>query len=194
VQVKKNLARVKVTINKKGYIPGLGQGPIRNPILITKDHCDQLIRLGYPVKIINIPLKKIIKEEIVAPFTPYLKKEEVKVAKQEVVQETKQEKIEEIVTENTVEVQEEPAVKELVSEDSVIENEEKVVTEEEESILVDDPDLSAGAYYNEAFLTSKALCKKILSNRQIQYEDSASFVLLKKLVSDSNPEVEFVEE
>jgi len=187
VQVKKNLSRVKVTINKKGHIPSLGLGPIRRPILITEELCDQLIKLGYPVKIIKSPtvIKPIdVKEEVETPTLS----SELKTS----------EETEILVTEGAAEVQE-PAEDEINKEDSesVIETvEEKVVdTEEEvEEILVDDPDLDAGAFYTEEFLTSKALCKKILSNRQIQYESSASFNLLKKLVLESNPEVEIIEE
>jgi len=189
VQVKKNLGRVKVTINKKGHIPHLGIGPIRRPVLITEELCNQLIKLGYPVRVIETPsVKKTIMEEIKPVFVAPVV--ESTIDTKETVQP------EAVVTEDTVEVQEEPAV-EAVEEQPVIETEEEkvVVTEEEvEEILVDDPDLSAGAYYTEDFLSSKALCKKILSNRQVQYEGSASLALLKKLVMESNPEVEFVEE
>jgi len=189
VQVKKNLGRVKVTINKKGHIPQLGLGPIRRPVLITEELCNHLIKLGYPVTIIENPsVKKIEKKDVIVFTAPVV--EDVIVDKEPVQPEV-------VVTETTVEVQEEPAVEKVVEEQPVIETEEEkvVVTEEEtEEILVDDPDLSAEAYYNEDFLSSKALCKKILSNRQVQYEDSASFALLRKLVIESNPEVEFVEE
>jgi len=189
VQVRKNLGRIKVTINKRGHIPQLGLGPIRRPVLITEELYNHLTKLGYPVKIIENPsVKKTIdvKETKIPDFIPPVVEEEKPVQQQE-----------EVVAENTVEVQEEPAVEEVVHEEEqpVIETDEEkvIVTEEEEveEILVDDPDLSAEAYYNETFLSSKALCKKILSARQVQYEDSATFTLLKKLVMDSNPEVEF---
>jgi len=196
VQVKKNLGRIKVTINKRGHIPQLGLGPIRRPVLITEELYNQLIKLGYPVRVIDNPsVKKTIdlKETNVSAFIPPVVDKEP---------EQQQEEQKEVVTEGTVEVHEEPAVSEEVAQEEeeqpVIEtNEEKVIDtdeEEVEEILVDDPDLSAEAYYNEAFLSSKALCKKILSARQVQYEDSASLGLLKKLVMESNPEVEFVEE
>jgi len=179
-----------VTINKKGHIPQLGLGPIRRPVLITEELCDHLIKLGYPVKIIETPsVNKIERKDTFVFTTPVVEEEVIKT--EEPVQP------EVVVTEDAVEVQEEPAVEEAVEEQPVIETEEEkvVVTEEEvEEILVDDPDLSAGAYYTEDFLSSKALCKKILSNRQVQYEGSASLALLKKLVMESNPEVEFVEE
>lgn len=186
------MGRIKVTINKKGHIPHLGMGPIRRPVLITEELCNELIKLGYPVRVISNPsVKKIEKKDTFVP-TP----SPIVPTKVESVEEAKQES-EVVVTESTVEVQEEPAVEEVVEEQPVIETEEEkvVVTEEEnEEVLVDDPDLSAGAYYNEEFLSSKALCKKILANRQIQYDSNASFALLKKLVLESNPEVEFVEE
>jgi len=194
VQVRKNLGRVKVTINKKGHIPQLGLGPIRRPILITEELCNHLIKLGYPVKVIKSTsvIKKIEKQDKVV--TDSVTKEDTTSKQHE---EVKQESEEIVVTENTVEVQEEPAVSEVVEEQPVIETEEEkvIVTEEEtEEIMMNDPDLSAEAYYSEDFLSSKALCKKILSNRKVQYEDSASFNLLKKLVSDTNPEVEIIEE
>lgn len=167
------MSRVKVTINKRGYIPQLGLGPIRRPVLITKELCDNLIKLGYPVKIVEKPtvVRNIEKKDAV-PAASVVEE----VVTKEV--EDSNEELETVVTEDAVEVQEEPAVDETVEEEVV-----------EEEILVNDPDLSAESYYEESFLTSKALCKKILANRQVQYEDSASFSLLKKLVKNSNPEV-----
>ena len=186
----KNLGRVKVTINKRGHIPHLGIGPIRRPILITEELYNHLTKLGYDINVIESTSvkKKIEKRDVVVSTTPVV---------EDVVVEQPVQQDEVVVAEPAVEVHEEPAVENVVEEQPVIETEEEkvVVTEEEsEEILVDDPDLSAEAYYTEGFLSSKALCKKILSKRQVQYEDNASFALLKKLVVESNPEVEFVEE
>lgn len=165
------MSRVKVTINKRGNIPSLGPGPIRRPILISEELCNQLITLGYPVKIINPPAKPVIKK---APVTQHDENE---------------------VTETFAEVQVEPAeeVEETVIEEEVVEETvEEDVTESKEvvGILENDPDLSAGAFYTEEFLTSKALCKKILASREVQYDSNASWTLLKQLVLDSNPVVE----
>jgi len=166
------LSRVKVTINKRGNIPSLGPGPIRRPILITEELYQHLVALGYPVTVINPPIKPVIKN---APVTKH----------------------DDEVTETVAEVQIEPAVEavaeavtEEVVEDTVMEEEEITESEEVVEIVENDPDLSAGSFYTEDFLTSKALCKKILASREVQYDSNASWALLKQLVLDSNPVVE----
>ena len=174
------MARVKVTINKKGYIPSLGQGPIRRPILINESLYKQLVALGYPVRVISSPIKPIIKKEEETPVVPPIVDDTI---------------IEEEVTETSTEVvdEESPVVEEEVTEEKVVdETLEEETTESEdatEEVLEDDPDLSAEAFYTEEFLTSKNLCKKILSNRGIQYDKNASWGLLKQLVLESNPEI-----
>lgn len=56
-----NNQRVKVTIENAKRIPGVGKGPIRNPIYITKEQYDLLKRLGYTVIKHDDTLKKISK-------------------------------------------------------------------------------------------------------------------------------------
>jgi len=193
------LGRVKVTINKKGHIPQLGIGPIRRPILITKELCNSLIKLGYPVTIIqpSIDIKPNEKKDVVSITA---KKNVLDLKIEQPKKEIEKESNTTIVTENIAEVKEKPAVTTIVEEEQLVakeiieEKEEITNTDEVEEILIDDLDLSAESFYTEKFLTSKVICKKILSNRQVQYEDGSSFVLLKKLVIDTNPEVEFIEE
>jgi len=193
------LGRVKVTINKKGHIPQLGIGPIRRPILITKELCNSLIKLGYPVTIIqpSIDIKPNEKKDVVSITA---KKNVLDLKIEQPKKEIEKEFNNTIVTENIAEVKEKPAETTIVEEEQLVakeiieEKEEITNTDEVEEILIDDLDLSAESFYTEKFLTSKVICKKILSNRQVQYEDGSSFVLLKKLVIDTNPEVEFIEE
>jgi hypothetical protein len=47
------MPRYKVTIPKKGQIPGVGTGPILKPIYINESVYNNLIGLGYPVKLIS---------------------------------------------------------------------------------------------------------------------------------------------
>jgi len=181
------LSRVKVIINKKGYIPSLGQGPIRRPVLITEELCKQLLALGYPVKVIAPQVKPVIKkEEEISPVIPSAEQKNTISAEQ---------------GKEATQVDETPADKKENATEEVVDNstEEETVEEKEEEeevieILENDPDLSAGAFYTEDFLSSKNLCKKILSNREVQYAKDASFALLRELVLNSNPEVEEVSE
>lgn len=177
------MARVKVTINKKGRIPSLGMGPIRRPILITEELCNRLIKLGYPVKVIKSSVeRKTVENAVQTKKEEFVEQNNVVIPK--VVGENQQE-------EQVIVIKETTENNEVVEEIPVIDEDE--VTEEVE-ILVNDPDFTPDAYYTEDFLTSKAICKKILDNRKVQYEDSSNFSVLKRLVKDSNPEVEIVEE
>ena len=135
------MSRVKVTINKKGHIPHLGTGPIKRPVLITEELCNELIKLGYPVKVLNKPILKTTNKpskSVSGPFIPKvedkvekeIKEEDVSKSEEEVKQEeSSSEEI--VVTENTVEVQDEPAaIEETVIEEQPIEEKVEVVEEE----------------------------------------------------------------
>lgn len=180
-------ARYRITINKRGFIPGVGNGPINRPISVKKSLYESLKKLGYPITVVSDPTtvaKGITERVAITTPTPVIPTKEVK---PEIVSPT----IEEIVENgDIIESDDTTTVVEDVVEEVV---EEEIVEEDVEEILVDDKDLSAGAYYNEAFLTSKNICKKILDARVVQYADDASFANLKKAVMESNPEVNFAE-
>lgn len=173
--------RVRVKIIKAGYIPGVGIGPYRTPITIPKAQYELLKNLGYNIILIED-----------APKTPPANLPPIKLEKVEETA-TKEVKEEKEVIEETATV--EPEVEEVIEEEVVTEaellsEEEEVVTEE---VMVNDKDFSAEAYYTEDFLVSKAVCKKILDNRKIQYDSNASATKLRSLVMSSNPEVEIEE-
>jgi hypothetical protein len=186
------LARVKVTINKKGHIPSLGVGPFRRPILISQELCDHLIKLGYPVKIIKSPVETKIAETSI-PETP----PQTDVVTDTTTAEVIEPAADETVVEPSVEeekVAEETTIEETIEEVTPSEDDSEEETTEDE-IIVNDLDLGANSYYTVDFLTSKSRCKKILAARTVQYDTSSTLELLQRLVLDSNPEgVELVEE
>lgn len=184
--------RYKVTINKRGHIPGVGHGPIKRPIIVSETVYNNLVKLGFPVEIIKeiSPIKPIsapVKEVEVTPEVVNTPKQE-----EEVVPPVEPEKVEELIkdvkaTENVIDNEE------VVNAESeiVTTNDEETDTEVEvEEVVVNDKDLSSDAYYTPEFLTSKNMCKKILNARQIAYDSSSSFTILKDLVAQSNPEVD----
>jgi hypothetical protein len=177
------MKRVLVTINKLGKIPGVGKGPIRKPTLISENLYNMLKKLGYDIKIVEQPAIK----------KPEPIKAEIKEEKPVITETVVDDKVEEVTTET---VEEAPVVNEEelkpVEVESVVE--ETITDELEEGILINDSDLKAESYYEEDFLQSKNMCKKILDNRNVQYDNKASFAMLKQLVAESNPEVEIVEE
>lgn len=188
------MKRYKVTILNRGHIPGIGHGPFRLPLIISEEKYNNLVKLGYRVNIVDDLLDKA-KNVAVNKKSLIVKNEEPIVAKssslpKEILNKTKKEEVkpkeEEVVVETIVE---EPPVEIVVEKEEV--PEEVSTTEEtvEEEVVVDDPDLSAGAFYTQGFLTSKNICRKILNARMVQYEENASFVVLKKLVKESNPDV-----
>jgi len=181
--------RYKVTIHNRGHIPGIGHRPFRLPLLISEEKYNNLIKLGYRVNIVDDLLGKAKAVAVNKKTAVQENKEPIKVTS---VPETEVKKVKEEVK-PVEEVKVEKVVEEPVVETVVEEPTEEIpsteeVTEEEE-VLVDDPDLSAGAFYTQSFLTSKNICRKILNARMVQYEENASFVVLKKLVKESNPDV-----
>jgi hypothetical protein len=171
--------KVKIIIKKRGHIPGVGNGPILKPTSINKSRYESLKKLGYPIELVSTPTSSIINN------IPQIKSEvkplnEIKVTNKE------EPKVSTPVEEKTIE--------------EIIENEEDIIdestssvdddVEETTSILTDDPNLAPEAYYNRDFLTSKNICKKILDAREVQYDSSASASFLRKLVLDSNPEID----
>lgn len=159
--------KVKVTIKKRGRIPYIGNGPVIKPIYISTEIYDTLVKMGYPVE----------RVDTVVPFVNKLKVEETEVVNTD----------EEVLEEAT---EEEKSEDEETTEDEVLEE----ATEDEEvvaEVVMDDPNYSAEAYYTEEFLATKAICKSILDARKAEYANNASLAILKKLVLESNPEVEF---
>lgn len=180
--------RYRITINKRGHIPGVGNGPIRRPIAVTQKVYDMLVKLGYPIEVVqDLGVTKKKAKEIINQASDNVS---VNITNNEV-------KEPEVPTNNIIpdEEKHEEVIKDVKLTEDVIDNEEIVDslsedTTEEDEILVDDKDLSPEAFYTEEFLSSKNICKKILDAREVSYDDSASYTVLKKLVSESNPEIE----
>ena len=175
------ITKYRVTIPKRGYIPGVGQGPINRPVYISKAIYDSLKKMGFPVVVVSDPISTA--KTITSKATAEAVKAEPVVqpeVKQEVVEEVQE--IEKVI-ENEEVLEEQKPVEETAEEP----------VEEIIEVLVDDKDLSAEAFYTESFLTSKNICKKILDARKQQYASDASFALLKQLVAESNPDVEIQE-
>jgi len=168
-----SVKKYRITIKKRGYIPGIGQGPIIKPIYVSQMVYDNLIKLGYPVEIVGSvsDTAKTIAEKLA---TKEIKEEKA-------VEKPKKEKKE---TKKVVEPEPEEEIVEEVAEEE----------EESEVVTVNDPDFSAESYYQSSFLTSKNVCKKILNARKVQYDDDSTLKELKNLVLESNPDVEFEEE
>jgi hypothetical protein len=169
-----NSDRVKVKIFKDGYIPGIGSGPIRIPTYISREKYERLLKLGFNVILVEEPKVKI--PEKLINNTSNTKNETKEVTP--VVEEPKvvEEKTVEIVTPvevtTTEEVTETPTETEEEAPNEEVSTEEKVVNDRA---------------YAESTLTSRNICKKILNNRKIQFDDDASLSILKKLVLDTNP-------
>lgn len=186
------MSKVKVTIKKRGKIPYIGNGPVIKPIYISQEIYETLVQLGYPVvKVDTVPAIKTKVEE------PVNENEETETNNEE-VEGNNNEDLEEVESVNTEETEEEVEDSSEVSADEEVEGEaEETETESEEvveeTILVDDPEYSAGAFYTEEFAKNKTVCKAILDARKVEYVDNASLTTLKKLVNESNPEVEGVE-
>lgn len=179
------MQKYRVTIPKRGSIPGIGNGPINKPVYISVQKYNQLIKCGFPVNIVSnsIDEAKIISNSL--PTNTNKVVEETVVEPEPTVEPTVEtENTTEEVVEETVEEAEEP----VVEEETVVKPEN--TTEEVVEILVDDENYSAEAFYNEEFLTTKNVCKKILDNRKVSYDTSASLSKLKSLVLESNPVVE----
>lgn len=188
------MSKVRVTIKKRGRIPYIGNGPVIKPIYISQEIYETLIKLGYPVvKVDTVPA---IKTKVEEPVNVESETDNEEVESIEEKVENNNEDVETIDTEETEETVEEDAVNEEVegeaeeTEETVESIEEAVV---EETILLDDPEYSAGAFYTEEFAKNKTVCKAILDARKAEYADNASLTTLKKLVNETNPEVEGVE-
>jgi len=181
---------VKVIVKRRGMIPGMGRGPFLIPRPITEELYNSLKRLGYPVSIVEDSKSKILEEiKKIEPTVEPKKIEEVK-EDIEIPTEIEVNNSEEVVNEEILEENKE------VNDAVTVEETEETTSEEteDESVVINDPDLTPDSYYTEDFLTSKNICKKILTAREVQYEENASFVMLKDLVKESNPEVEFEDE
>jgi len=182
------MKRYKVTISNRGHIPGMGNGPFMRPLAISETQYKSLVKLGYKVKIVEDLLAKakvITSSQSIKIEKPIIKEEKLPETKKEEI--VKKEEI--IKKEKTSKKESKPKEDELAVEE-VIEEKVDDVQEDEDVVLIDDPDLSAEAYYNREFLTSKNICKKILNARMVQYETSASITMLRKLVLDSNPSID----
>lgn len=170
----------KVTINKRGHIPGIGNGPFLKPLYIDENLYNDLIKLGYPVNLVEYlgPKKESIPNKKNLKVVEEIKKEDLKLESEK--------DFKQLVNEEKVDLK----VNKTPSKVEEVKKEENEDTIEEIEVVLNDPDLSADSYYEQDFLTSKAMCKKILNKRKVQYEDSASLAMLKNLVKDSNPEIE----
>lgn len=164
---------IKITINTTRYIPYINRkGPILHPVLVAPNVYEALENLGFPIKVIPMEETKVVI---------------TKKAEPEVIIKNKQEPVIEPVAVEEI-IEEEPIDESVETEEVPYSIEETIEIEQAEviEIIENDADLSADSYYTEDFLTSKAMCKKILDNRNIQYESSASFARLKELVLESN--------
>lgn len=172
----------KILIKKSGVIPFVGRrGPILRPIKVCDTVYENLKKLGYPVELVEDCSPK--------NTVTYIKREEPVV----VIKNSSQKVDEPVEKEETVVVEEVPV--EVVDNDQVPEVVENTVIEEVPviEIIENDPDISATSYYTMDFLTNKAVCRKILDARSVTYDEDASFSMLKKLVMQSNPEVDLGE-
>jgi len=185
------MKRFYVTVGNAKKIPGMGRGPIRKPTLISENQYNMLKALGYDINIVeknNKTENNYIKENkgVTKEYEPVkLETTSTKIENKDEVNEPVQE-----IQPEVIEQVDEPV--ELNEEHTVIPDNEE--NNEEDELILNDPDLSADAYYEDDFLTSKNMCKKILDKRGVQYENKASFEMLKTLVKESNPDVEFVSE
>lgn len=167
--------KVKVRILKDGFIPGIGRGPIWNPIYLSNEKYNQLKSLGFEMEIVNDfrPMETEVEETKVEVETPVVETKpevEIKEIEKEIIKKEK----EKVINEAT-----ETVVADTDEEVEVIE------------IIENDPDISADSYYTEDFLKSKNICKKILAERKVQYKNDDSFKNLINRVLETNPEVEF---
>lgn len=184
------MQKVKVTIRKRGKIPFIGNGPVLKPIYIPTEVYENLIKLGYPVeKVETVSANAVTKKS-----EPKAVKINSTVSKEEVLERIGSDKVEEKKEEEKVEVPETKVEEAVATTEPEVIKEIDEETGEEEEILVNDPNFSAGAYYEEKFLKKKDICKAILDAREIEYSTEASLAMLKKLVLESNPDVEFEEE
>jgi hypothetical protein len=190
--------RYKVTINKRGYIPAVGNGPIKRPITISESIYNNLVKLGYPVEVVSKTgdINKSVKTIINKTETPVAKepvKEIEKVSTPEVTSEVVDNTPEPVIPDvkKTEEVIDNDDVVDGLSDevDEEVNDEEEVAEVADDEVVVNDKDLSAESYYEDSFLSSKNMCKKILDKRGVSYDTGASFTVLKKLVAESNPEV-----
>jgi len=174
---------VKVKIHTHDRIPFLNvNGPVLRPILIPKEQYEILIKLGYKVEALPSATEQILLNNNVFKETKPVEKKEVS---QPVI-----EVIEPVKTVDEIKPVEEPItfIEDTIVDDDQEDKNEQIDTDE---IILNDPHLSAEAYYEIEFLTKKK-CATILKARGIEYTttDAES---LKKLVIDSNPKVEFID-
>lgn len=176
------MKRYKVTITNRGNIPGVGRGPFKIPIPLSQEKYESLVKLGYNVKIVSDLLENVKKVKTPKIAEKTIVAEPIKVQDEIVKQE-------EVVVEVPHNSEEKEVEQEEIPEEEVETTEEMVIDEE---LLYNNPDLDKAdsSIYTEDFLTSKNLCKKILNARLVQYEDNASFAVLKKLVLETNPEIQ----
>jgi hypothetical protein len=186
----------RVRILSKGHIPFIGKnGPILNPVNISEEKITMLKSMGIKVQIIRKDTRAILSESIV-------NKGESKQIELPIVEEsTLPTNIELVQEDEVLEKTPEPVVEEVVEE--VVETVSTPILEVDEetkefddplpTILVNDENLSADAYYNEDWLTKKKAIT-ILTNRGIEFSADDSATNLKALVMDSNPMVQFEEE
>jgi len=144
------MKRYKVTISNRGHIPGMGNGPFMRPLAISETQYKSLVKLGYKVKIV---------EDLLAKAKVITSSQSIKIEKPVIEEKLPEPKKEEIINkEKTSKKESKPKEDELAVEE-VIEEKVDDVQEDEGVVLIDDPDLSAEAYYNREFLTSKNICK-----------------------------------
>jgi hypothetical protein len=194
----------RVRILSKGHIPFIGKnGPILNPVNISEEKITMLKSMGIKVQIIRKDTRAILSESIVNKGEskqielPIVEESTLPTNIELVQEEEVLENIPEPVVEEVAEVTPEPVVEEVAETVSTpileVDEETKEFDDPLPTIIVNDENLSADAYYNEDWLTKKKAIT-ILTNRGIEFSADDSATNLKALVMDSNPMVQFEEE
>ena len=166
--------KVKVKINKTGFIPGIGNGPVLTPIWIPVKQYELLKKLGYDIEVITEPsaidgVKVIIPAKEEEPEVDMNELNKVKAPTIDITAPESEEVVEEAVT---------------LEEPEVVEETVEVV-----EILEDDEELSGEAFYTMDFLTGKK-AEAILENRGVDFSECKNATDKKELVLETNPEVE----
>lgn len=156
---------VWVTIADNKNIPLIGKGPITNPIRVSKDNYQMLLKLGYKVK--EVPYTELIRK----PLAKYYNMPAPLVAKMIKLEESQEEKVElpeseEVVeesTNNTVEVDEQEETQEELTEEPVQEESEEITEEDVNNM-------------------SKEQLKELLDYMEVPYKYKDTIKTLKELV------------
>jgi len=117
------MAKLKVIVNEDRFIPGLGKGPFKKPVLIDATHYHNLKSLGYLVikaKEDEV-FEKELEEDKTLDNTPLETTKDVEVRD---VEEVDEEELEEVVEE-----QDEAVEEELEADPEVEENSEEAIRE-----------------------------------------------------------------